>query len=306
MGGGVWRIGGGRSVDLSAPRVMGILNITPDSFSEGGRYDTVQLAVERALELVEGGAELLDIGGESTRPGAERVVAAEQIQRVVPVIRAIREAGIAVPLSIDTTLAEVAEAAIDAGAGAGVGAGVGAEIINDVAAGTESEGMLGVAARTGAGLVLMHRLREPGADSYSHAYPKDPEYPGGVVHAVRAFLEQRVEAALGAGVKPEAIVIDPGLGFGKSVSQNYELIARTAELLELGYPLLSAASRKSFIGAPSGADRPEDRLAGSLAVTLAHERMGVRLFRVHDAREHTQALRVARAIGNSLVGQGVR
>lgn len=296
MGGGVWRIGGGRSIDLSVPRVMGILNITPDSFSDGGRYNNVQLAVQRAQELIEGGTELLDIGGESTQPGAERVGAAEQIQRVVPVIRAILEAGIDTPISIDTTLAEVAEASIEAGAA----------IINDVAAGTESDEMLGVAARTEAGLVLMHRLREPGADSYSHAYPKEPEYPGGVVHAVRVFLEQRVQAALGAGVKPEAIVIDPGLGFGKSVSQNYELIARTGELLELGYPLLSAASRKSFIGAASGADRAEDRLAGSLAVTLAHERMGVRLFRVHDAREHTQALRVARAIGNSLVGQGVR
>jgi dihydropteroate synthase len=289
--GGFWQLAAGRRIDLSRARIMGILNITPDSFSDGGRYIEAHHAVERARELIEEGADLLDIGGESTRPGAKRIDAKTQIARVVPVIRAIRDHGIDVPISIDTTLAEVAAAAIEAGA----------SIINDVAAGTESDSMLDLAARTGAGLVLMHRLRDPGADSFSNAYPKDPEYDhsDGVMGVVREFLAARAEAAISAGVAPEAIVIDPGLGFGKSVAQNYELIARTRDLLSLGFPLLSAASRKSFIGAISGVERASDRVSGSVAVSVAHFGMGVRLFRVHDAREHVQALRVAEAIGNA-------
>ncbi|XHC26020.1 dihydropteroate synthase [Phycisphaerales bacterium ac7] len=229
MTSGFWQLAGGHRIDLSGARLIGILNITPDSFSDGGRYVEPHHAVERARELIEEGADLLDIGGESTRPGATRVDAKTQIARVVPVIRAVRDHGIDAPISIDTTLAEVAEAAIEAGA----------SIINDVAAGTESESMLDLAARTGAGLVLMHRLREPGSDSFSNAYPKNPEYdhPRGVTGIVSEFLVARAEAALCAGVAPESIVIDPGLGFGKSVAQNYELIARTPDLLALGFPL---------------------------------------------------------------------
>ncbi|MFB3430455.1 MAG: dihydropteroate synthase [Phycisphaerales bacterium] len=291
MTSGFWQLAGGHRIDLSGARLMGILNITPDSFSDGGRYVEPHHAVERARELIEGGADLLDIGGESTRPGATRVDAKTQIARVVPVIRAVRDHGVDAPISIDTTLAEVAEAAIEAGA----------SIINDVAAGTESESMLDLAARTGAGLVLMHRLREPGSDSFSNAYPKNPEYdhPRGVTGIVSEFLVARAEAALRAGVAPASIVIDPGLGFGKSVAQNYELIARTPDLLALGFPLLSAASRKSFIGAISGVERASDRVAGSVAVSVAHFGMGVRLFRVHDARQHAEALRVAQAVAEA-------
>lgn len=282
----VWQVAGGRSVELDSPRIMGILNITPDSFSDGGRYLEPEHAVQRARTLIEDGAEILDIGGESTRPGSERIDADEQIRRVIPVIRAIRTAGIDAAISIDTTLAEVAEAAIEAGA----------EIINDVAAGTESEAIFDLAARTGAGLVLMHRLLDQSAGPGVSAYPKQPEYPGGVVQAVKGFLGARVDAALRAGVRPEAIVVDPGLGFGKSVEQNCQLIAGTAELLALGYPILSAASRKSFIGAISGEERPENRVPGSIAVSLAHFARGVRLMRVHDVREHAQALRIAAAL----------
>ena len=283
-----WHIAGGRRIGLSEAEIMGVLNITPDSFSDGGCFLEPERAVERARILVDEGATLLDIGGESTRPGATHVSTGDQIDRVIPAIRAIRDSGVEVPISIDTTLAEVAEAALQAGA----------SIINDVAAGTESESMLDLAARTGAGLVLMHRLREPGADSFSNAYPKEPEYdhPDGVTGAVRDFLAARAKAAIAAGVAPESIVTDPGLGFGKSVEQNYELIARTPDLLALGFPLLSAASRKSFIGAVTGVEEASERVAGSVAVSVAHFRMGVRLFRVHDARQHAEALRVALAI----------
>lgn len=290
---GSWRIGGGGSIDLSSPRVMGILNITPNSFSDGGRHLDPGEALRRAMLMAEAGADLLDIGGESTRPGSERVDATEQIRRVLPVIRAIREAGIGLPLSIDTTLAEVAEAALEAGA----------SIINDVAAGTESQDMLDLAARTGAGLVLMHRRLSEEAPAGLSAYPASPEYEGGVVASVKAYLGERAEAALEAGVDPNCVVLDPGLGFGKSVEQNYRLIAGTGEFLKLGYPILSAASRKSFIGAVTGVETASERVAGSVAISVAHSRLGVRLFRVHDVAEHRQALAVAQAIDGGIIAR---
>lgn len=280
-----WRIRDG-VIDLTSPRIMGILNITPNSFSDGGRYLDPASALDQARALVESGAHILDIGGESTRPGAERVDSTEQINRVIPVIESIRSAGLGTPISIDTTRGEVARAAIDAGA----------TIINDIAAGTESEEMLSLAAETGVGLVLMHRRMLENAPPGASLYPASPEYPGGVVEGVRAYLRDRAEAAMAAGVAREAIVIDPGLGFGKSVEQNYQLIARTGELMELGFPILSAASRKSFIGSATGIEPPAKRVAGSLSVSVAHFRMGVRLFRVHDPSDHAQALAVAAAI----------
>jgi dihydropteroate synthase len=282
---GAWRIRGG-VIDLAKPRFVGILNITPNSFSDGGEYLDPGAAFDRAHDLVESGADLIDIGGESTRPGSERVDASEQIRRVVPVIRAIRDNGLETPISIDTTLADVAEAALDAGA----------SIINDIAAGTESAGVLDLAARTGAGLILMHRLLAPDAPAGRSVYPTQPDYAGGVVGSVRAYLHDRANAAVDAGVDPASIVVDPGLGFGKSVDQNYQLIAGTGEILALGYPVLSAASRKSFIGAVTGVEHAADRIAGSVAISVAHFNMGVRLFRVHDVGEHRQALAVAAAI----------
>lgn len=281
-----WRIGRGEGIDLATPRLMGILNITPNSFSDGGQHFDPNDALRRAKQLVDSGADLIDIGGESTRPGSERVDATEQIRRVTPVIRAIREAGITQPISIDTTRAEVAEAAIEAGA----------SIINDIAAGTESDDMLELAARTRAGLVLMHRLLAPDAQTGKSVYPTAPEYAGGVVESVKGYLRDRAKAAVDAGVEPASIVLDPGLGFGKSVEQNYQLIAGTGEILALGYPVLSAASRKSFIGAVTGVDEAVDRVEGSVAISVAHFRMGVRLFRVHDVEQHRQALAVAGAI----------
>ncbi len=278
-----WQIGHGKVIDLSEPCIVAILNITPDSFSDGGKLDTPEVAALHAERCVETGARVLDIGGESTRPGAERIDAGEQIARVVPVVAEIRRRLPEVAISVDTTLAAVAQAAIDAGA----------DIINDVSAGEEDGEILSLAASSGSGLILMHRLAPPTEDSYSDRYDSNPRYAD-VVADVRSYLGARMELALDAGVKRESVVLDPGLGFGKSVEQNLELIRRTGELCELGAPVMSAASRKSFVGRVSlGRDsEPSERLAGSVAVSALHAQAGARLFRVHDPAEHAQALRV--------------
>lgn len=282
----VWELAHGRRLDLHQRRIVAILNVTPDSFADGGRLTTPELALAHAERCVAEGADVLEVGGESTRPGAERVGAAEQIRRVVPVIELLRREMLTVPIAVDTTLAEVARAAIDAGA----------DIVNDVSAGEEDAGMLALAAQTGAGVVLMHRLRPPGADAYSDAYAQEPEYAD-VVAEVRAYLSRRLAAALAAGVCKDAVVLDPGLGFGKSVAQNLELIRRTGELCAIGRAVMSAASRKSFVGrAGLGRDsEPSERLGGSVAVTVLHALAGARVFRVHDVGAHAQALGLLRA-----------
>lgn len=287
-----WRLSPGRSVSLRTPGVMAILNVTPDSFSDGGQLATLEAVVAAATKAVRDGAVILDIGGESTRPGAQPVSAQEQIARVVPAIEAIRAAGISAPITIDTTSAAVARAAINAGADA----------INDVSGGEADPAMLATAAELGRGIVLMHRLTTPERDSYSDRYSDDPEYTGGVVAAVRGALERLARRALDAGIRPDAIVLDPGLGFGKSVAQNLALVRHTAELAALGYPLLGAASRKSFTARvsmqPGETDPPppDGRLGASIAFSLAQLRGGVRLFRVHDVAEQGRALRAAWAI----------
>ncbi|MEM9559467.1 MAG: dihydropteroate synthase [Planctomycetota bacterium] len=264
---------------------MAILNVTPDSFADGGRLPTPEHALAAAQTALRHGADLLDIGGESTRPGADRIDADEQIARVVPAICAIRRAGIEAPISIDTTRAAVARAALDAGADA----------INDVAAGTEDASMLGLAAERACGLILMHRAAPPQRDRYSDAYSAEPAYPAGVVEAVRTFLRARLDAALAAGVRADALLLDPGLGFGKSVKQNLELIRATGELLTLGRPVLSALSRKSFVGRVSlGRDsEPAERLGGTLSLSALHLASGARVFRVHDPGAAGQAIRAA-------------
>lgn len=282
--------GGGGSIALDQPRVLAIINITPDSFSDGGEAFTVDSALARIRCARDEGAAILDIGGESTRPGATRIPANEQIDRVLPVIRAAREHGIDLPISVDTTLSAVALAAIDAGA----------QIINDVSAGTEDPEMFALVADRGAGLILMHRLRPPGEDVYSTQHTKEPEYDaasGGVLGIVKQHLQGRADAAIRAGVRRESIVLDPGLGFGKSVAQNLELIRRIADFSKLGFPILSAASRKSFLSASPGKDQPKDRDAASVGVTVAHALMGITLFRVHHVGAHIGALR---AVGPAL------
>jgi len=281
---------------LDRPRLMGIVNFTPDSFSDGGEYANVAEAVAAARRMIAEGASIIDVGGESSRPGAQAVDADEQIRRTAPVIAALRRQDEAVLISIDTTRAAVADAALDAGA----------DIINDVSAGVDdSDRMLAMAAARGRGLILMHRLRPPREDSFSTDYTRaaEPEYGGDVYRVVRDFLQQRSDAAIAAGVDRRAIVIDPGLGFGKSVSQNYELASRLGELQrDLDLPALSAASRKSFLAQPPGAARsdplppPRERVAAGIALTLSHWQSGVRLFRVHDVAAHQQALAAAAAL----------
>lgn len=265
--------------------MLAIVNVTPDSFSDGGEWASPQRAAERAAMAVQDGADALDIGGESTRPGASRVDAAEQIRRVAPAVRAIRDAGVAVPISVDTTLSEVARAALDAGADA----------INDVSAGREDDRLFALAAERAAGLILMHRVAPPDQDRYSDRYEQPPRFEGGVVEAVRRFLTERAAEAERAGVAREALVLDPGLGFGKSVEQNLELSARLSEAVPEAYTALSAASRKSFIGASSGVAEPRERVAGSLAAAVMHRLAGAALFRVHDVAAHVAALRVVEA-----------
>ncbi len=291
-----WQVGADRLVDLDDARLMGILNVTPDSFSDGGAYPTIESAVDAALEMKAAGACIIDVGGESTRPGAAVINAQEQVRRTEPVIRGIRSHldQDELLISIDTTQFDVARAALDAGA----------DIINDVSAGRDDDRMLALAAAKQCGLILMHRRTAPQNDSYSDQYNAPPDYGGDVVQFVRRFLADRCDAAVSAGVSPRSIVIDPGLGFGKSVQQNFELINRTCELMDLGYPILSAASRKSFIGAASGATdpNPRNRVYGSIAVSLAHFHAGVRLFRVHDVAAQQQALSVAQATTNFPAG----
>lgn len=273
---------------LDVPRILAIVNLTPDSFYDGGSCPTVEAAIDACRRAVDAEADVLDLGGESTRPGAGRVPAEEQIKRVAPVIEALRRQPPPlgeIPLSIDTTLEAVARAALDAGADA----------INDVSAGTEDPAILDLAASRGAGLILMHRLAPPPQDSYSDAYRKAPPVYSDVVTTVRDFLDQRARSAQRAGVDRASIVVDPGLGFGKTVEQNLELIRRTPEIAALGYPVLSGASRKSFVGRVTlGRDStPDERLIGSVAFSIAHYLAGARIFRVHDIPAHVQALRAA-------------
>ncbi|MEQ8317809.1 MAG: dihydropteroate synthase [Phycisphaerales bacterium] len=267
------------------------MNATPDSFYDGGELASVEAAVERARRAVRKGAAMLDVGGESTRPGAPRVAADEQVARVVPIIEAIRacedRATADVPISVDTTRSDVARAAIDAGADA----------VNDVSGGTEDPKLLEIVAHTGAGLVLMHRGAPPPQDRYADEYADEPDFAGGVVATVQATLAAHAQRALDAGVAPERIVIDPGLGFGKSVEQNVQLLRRIGDLASLGYPVYVGASRKRFVGRISigPESEPADRLAGSLACTLLAAQGGALLHRVHDPTEHVRALSVLSA-----------
>ena len=279
-----WIAGPDRVVSLHPFAIMGIVNVTPDSFSDGGQFTNAEEAAEFALALVDEGAAIVDVGGESTRPGARRVEVAEQIRRIVPVIARVRSRTNAA-ISVDTTRAAVAAAAIEAGA----------DIVNDVSAGTEDAAMLSLVARKGAGLVLMHRLAPPGEDHYSHQHAVPPVYDD-VVRAVTNYLLERADMAIAAGVSRECIALDPGLGFGKTVTQNYELLARTSELAALGYPVLVGASRKSFLGVVSGRAAPEQRIVGSVVAAVAAYGGGARIIRAHDVGAHREALLVAHAV----------
>jgi dihydropteroate synthase len=264
------------------PLIMGILNVTPDSFSDGGKYATVGEAVLQAERMLADGADILDIGGESTRPGSDPVPAAEQIRRVVPVIEAVRDRSPAVSISIDTTLSEVAEAALQAGA----------DMINDVSGGTGDPEILTLAARYDVPVVLMHSQGTPKT-------MQDNPYYDDVVEEVRTILLERAEAALQAGIKRERIVLDPGIGFGKRKQDNFDLLAHLDVFVELGFPVLLGASRKRFMGSLCHVQEPAELVTATAVTTALGVMAGVKLFRVHDVKENRQAADVAWAIRRS-------
>ena len=268
---------GTRTVDLLRPAIMGILNVTPDSFYDGGLFSSVEQAVRHARRMVDEGAHLIDVGGESTRPGATPVDADEEIRRVVPVIRALADADIPVPVSIDTSKPEVMKAAVAAGAG----------LINDVRA-LRVPGALDAAAEMGVPVCLMHMQGQPQTMQARPSY-KD------VVSEVVEFLGRRVDEAVAAGIPRSRLLIDPGFGFGKTVEHNLVLLRRLSDLRSLGLPLLVGLSRKSLIGALLGTP-PADRLADSVALALMALREGASMVRVHDIRPTCDALRLFEAV----------
>jgi len=272
----------GREFDLTKKGlIVGILNATPDSFSDGGRFLDPKAACDHGLKLIEEGADLLDIGGESTRPGSESVSEAEELSRVLPVIKALR-AVIDVPLSIDTSKAAVADAALEAGA----------DIINDVTALCGDARMGEVAASRGAGLILMHMQGRPQTMQQNPSYADDD-----VVRTVAKFLSERRAAAIGFGVDANAITLDPGIGFGKTTAHNLALLRSIPELVTLGSPLMIGHSRKSFLGKIQGLGAVQERgLAAAIALTGLSYSLGARLFRVHEAAPHREALRVTEAV----------
>ena len=266
------------------PKIMGILNVTPDSFSDGGRYDALDLAVKRGLALVDEGADILDIGGESTRPGAEQVSIKEEVRRTVPVIMALREQSrdleTDITISIDTRKPEVAEAAILAGA----------DIWNDVTALTFDSRSESLAADLGCPVIIMHMQGAP------ETMQNNPHY-GNVVAEVKDYLTKRIDALDFAGIARDMITIDVGIGFGKTLDDNLALFANLAEFKSLGCPMLMGASRKSFIGKIDGSTA-DDRLGGSLAAALWSAQAGADILRVHDVSETVQALKVWESIEN--------
>ncbi len=266
----------GKSLDLGKPCVMGILNVTPDSFSDGGRFLHADTAIAQAMQMAEDGAAIIDVGGESTRPGASPVSVQEELDRVIPVIEALRD-NLPIPVSIDTSKPEVMAAAVQAGAG----------LINDVNA-LRSKGAVEQAAKLGVPVCLMHMQGQP--DSMQHA----PRYDN-VLGEVSAFLSERLDACIEQGIACEHILIDPGFGFGKTLEHNLELLRRLRELEKLGCPLLVGLSRKSMLGTLTGRE-PEQRVAASVAAALLAVERGASIVRVHDVAETVDALKVLEAV----------
>jgi len=274
----IWRCGnhvlalGGRTL------VMGIVNVTPDSFSDGGMFDDAGAAVAHGAQLVDEGADLVDIGGESTRPGADPVPQEEERRRVLPVIEGLHAQRPDLPISIDTRHAAIATDALAAGA----------SVVNDISGGADEE-MLPIVAKAGAGLVLMHMRGDP-------ATMQDAPLYEDVVAEVHEYLRERVEAAIFAGVDADRLCVDPGIGFGKTVDHNLQLLRSIGVFGDLDAAVLVGASRKRFVGALSGAEDPRDRLEGSLAAAILAAASGADIVRVHDVLSTVRALRVADAV----------
>jgi dihydropteroate synthase len=274
----IWRIGG-RVFDVSRHGlIMGVLNVTPDSFSDGGEFFTRDKAIERALVLARQGAHIIDVGGESTRPGSEAVVVEEELRRVIPVIEKLR-AKVDVPLSIDTSKAQVARAAIEAGA----------SIVNDITGGRGDERMLPLIAQTKSALIIMHMQGSP------KTMQVQPRYTD-VIEEISDFFRQQYTRAIGLNIDPMAIAFDPGIGFGKTFEHNLELLVRLERLRAHDRPLVVGVSRKSFLGKLIGSPEIRDRLVPGLALTSLLRPRGADVFRVHDVKENVYALRVTEAI----------
>ena len=257
---------------------MGVLNVTPDSFSDDGRFFAVEKAIEHGVRLAAEGADIIDIGGESTRPGAEPVAAGEELRRVIPVIEKLR-AKIDVPVSIDTSKADVARAAIHAGA----------SVVNDVTGGRGDEGMLPLIAETKSAFIIMHMQGTP------RTMQNRPQYED-VVSEVADFFRQQYARAIGCDIDPMAIAFDPGIGFGKTLDHNLELLAQLERLRANDRPLVVGVSRKSFLGKLANSPEMKDRLAPAVALTALLRVRGADVFRVHDVKENVSALRVTEAI----------
>lgn len=265
------------AIDLAQPRVMGIVNVTPDSFSDGGAHASTEAAVRHCVQLVEEGADILDIGGESTRPGSPAVPLVEELDRVLPVVREAVKLG--VPVSVDTYKPEVMRAVLE----------LGADIVNDVWALRQLGAQQAVAAHPSCGICLMHMHRDP---QTMQAAPM----AGDVLPAVLAFLEEQAQLLLALKVDASRIVLDPGIGFGKTVVQNFSLLARQEELLAAGRPLLIGWSRKSSLGAVTGIESAAGRMVPSVAAAILAVERGASIVRVHDVREMVAALAVWRAM----------
>ena len=273
-----WKVGD-KIVDLSERgMIMGVLNVTPDSFSDGGEFFGIEAAIERGIQLAAEGADMIDVGGESTRPGAEPVSAKEELNRVIPVIERLR-AKIDIPMSIDTSKSDVAEAGLNAGA----------LIINDVTAGRGDERMLPLAATRKAAVVLMHMQGEP------RTMQQNPQY-GDVVREVADFFRQQYVRALECGVDPMRLAFDPGIGFGKTLEHNLSLLKHLEGLRAHDRPLAIGLSRKSFLGKLVGSKEMRDRLAPAIALTAVLRGRGADIFRVHDVKENVAALRTVEEV----------
>jgi dihydropteroate synthase len=270
------------ALDLQFPAVMGIVNVTPDSFSDGGRFFAADDALVQALTLVREGAAIVDIGGESTRPGSELITLDEELHRVLPVVEALA-GSVGVPISVDTMKAEVARRALAAGAA----------IVNDVSALRYDEAMVDVVAEAGCPVCLMHMQGMP------KTMQDDPRYDD-VVGEVLAFLEERMAHALAHGVREEQIMVDPGIGFGKTVAHNLTLLDGLSRFTSLGRPVVLGASRKRFLGAILGAE-PSGRTVGTVATTVIGYLAGAHVFRVHDVKPNFEALRVALAVREGVI-----
>ncbi len=266
---------------ITKPLIMGILNVTPDSFSDGGRYTAVDAALEQAGRMLDEGVGIIDIGGESTKPGSDPVDSAEQIRRVLPVISAIRQQH-DIPISIDTTCSAVAVAAINAGA----------TMINDISGGLNDPAILTLAAQNNTPIILMHSRGTP------KTMQDNPHYEN-VVAEVLAELKHRIDAALSAGIPEELIAIDPGIGFGKRKQDNLDLLAHLHAFVALGFPVLLGTSRKRFMGNICNVSEPADLITATAVTTALGVMSGVKMFRVHDVKENRQALEVAWAIKQS-------